>query len=154
MGGSELQGAKVCGTDDLDLQGVYSEPPEMVLGFASTPHFIWSTAGEQRRNSSNEVEVTLYSGKKWAGLGCQGNPRALHFSFAVSAVRHPLRPPVVTNKNVLPAGCSAPHFTGSANHQLKPTAGQRDAAKGPETGTWDPELEMKYIYDVKAVMPA
>ena len=32
MGGSELYGAKVKNTDDLDIYGVYLEPPELVLG--------------------------------------------------------------------------------------------------------------------------
>src|SRR4051812_45012804 len=44
VGGSELHGAKVHGTDDLDIYGVYVEPPELVLGLESFPHFVWSTA--------------------------------------------------------------------------------------------------------------
>jgi hypothetical protein len=32
VGGSELHGAKVKDTDDLDIYGVYLEPPELVLG--------------------------------------------------------------------------------------------------------------------------
>jgi hypothetical protein len=30
VGGSELHGAKVHGTDDLDIYGIYIEPPELV----------------------------------------------------------------------------------------------------------------------------
>src|SRR2546430_4861598 len=79
VGGSELHGAKVHGTDDLDIYGVYIEPPDRVLGLESMPHFVWSTAGADRRNGPNDVDVTLYSLKKWAGLACKGNPTALHF---------------------------------------------------------------------------
>ena len=75
VGGSELHGAKVHGTDDLDIYGVYIEPPDRVLGLESMPHFVWSTAGADRRNGPNDVDVTLYSLKKWAGLACKGNPR-------------------------------------------------------------------------------
>jgi hypothetical protein len=32
VGGSELHGAKVHGTDDLDIYGLYIEPPDLVLG--------------------------------------------------------------------------------------------------------------------------
>ncbi|HJS99445.1 MAG TPA: hypothetical protein VJ756_10155 [Terriglobales bacterium] len=32
VGGSELHGAKVKDTDDLDIYGVYLEPPEAALG--------------------------------------------------------------------------------------------------------------------------
>lgn len=82
VGGSELHGAKVQGTDDLDIYGVYIEPLEMALGLDSLPHFVWSTAGDDRRNGPNDVDVTLYSLKQWAGLACKGNPTALHFLFA------------------------------------------------------------------------
>lgn len=43
VGGSELHGAKVHGTADLDIYGVYIEPPEMIVGLESIPHFVWST---------------------------------------------------------------------------------------------------------------
>jgi hypothetical protein len=66
VGGSELHGAKVHGTDDLDIYGVYVEPPELVLGLNSMPHFVWSTAGNERRNGPKDVDITLYSLKKWA----------------------------------------------------------------------------------------
>jgi predicted nucleotidyltransferase len=76
----------VRGTDDLDIYGVYVEPPELVLGMESLPHFVWSTAGNDRRNGPNDVDVTLYSLKKWAALACKGNPTALHFLFAKGAL--------------------------------------------------------------------
>ena len=37
VGGSELHGAKVNETDDLDIYGVYIEPPELVLGLEGLP---------------------------------------------------------------------------------------------------------------------
>ena len=47
VGGSELHGAKVQDIDDLDIYGVYIEPPELVLGLESMPH-VWSTAACSR----------------------------------------------------------------------------------------------------------
>ncbi len=44
IGGSELHGAKVGATDDLDLYGVFLDPPETVLGLSPRRHFVWSTA--------------------------------------------------------------------------------------------------------------
>src|ERR1700741_254462 len=78
VGGSELHGAKVQGTDDLDIYGAYIEPPDLVLGLESLPHYVWSTAGNDRRNGPADIDVTLYSLRKWAGLACKGNPTALH----------------------------------------------------------------------------
>jgi len=67
VGGSELHGAQVQGTDDLDIYGVYIELPEMALGLDSLPHFVWSTAGDDRRNGPNDVGLSTPSnnGPDW-----------------------------------------------------------------------------------------
>src|SRR5437764_14003650 len=82
VGGSELHGAKVKNTDDLDIYGVYIEPPELVLGLDKLEHHVWSTAGNERRNGPEDIDVCLYSLRKWAGLAAKGNPTALHFLFS------------------------------------------------------------------------
>src|SRR5947199_2473883 len=82
VGGSELHGAKVKNTDDLDIYGVYLEPPELVLGLEKQDFYVWSTAGNERRNGPDDIDVCLYSLRKWAGLAAKGNPTALHFLFS------------------------------------------------------------------------
>lgn len=150
VGGSELHGAKVHGTDDLDIYGVYVEPPEMVLGLDSLPHFVWSTAGDDRRNGPNDVDITLYSLKKWPGLACKGNPTALHFLFAKGKMEDPIWREIIAKKDVFLARSCAKQFTGFANDQLKRITGQKGHGK---KGT-RPEIEAKYGYDVKAGMHA
>jgi uncharacterized protein len=150
VGGSELHGAKVYGTDDLDIYGVYIEPPEMVLGMESIPHFVWSTAGDGRRNGPNDVDVTLYSLKEWTALACKGNPTALHFLFAMSAVPHPIWAQIELGKDLFLARSCARQFVGFADDQLKRMTGQKGCGKkGQRT-----ELDEKYGYDVKAAMHA
>lgn len=148
VGGSELHGAKVHGTDDLDIYGVYIEPPEMVLGLESLPHFVWSTAGDDRRNGPNDVDLTLYSLKKWAGLACKGNPTALHFLFAEGVARNPIWAEVVANKRVFLARSCVKQFLGFADDQLKRMTGKKGRGKKGQR----PEIEAKYGYDVKAAM--
>lgn len=148
VGGSELHGAKVHGTDDLDIYGVYIEPPELILGLDSLPHLVWSTAGNDRRNGPNDVDITLYSLKKWSGLACKGNPTALHFLFAKSALENPVWRGIVLKKDVFLARSCAKQFTGFANDQLKRLAGQKGRGKKGQR----PEIEAKYGYDVKAAM--
>jgi predicted nucleotidyltransferase len=148
VGGSELHGAKVHGTDDLDIYGVYVEPPEMVLGLESLPHFVWSTAGNDRRNGPNDVDVTLYSLKKWAGLACKGNPTALHFLFAGSAVSNAIWAEVVRSRHVFLARTFIKPFVGFADDQLKRMTGSKGRGKKGQR----PEIEAKYGYDVKAAM--
>jgi hypothetical protein len=72
VGGSELHGAKVKNTDDLDIYGVYLEPPELVLGLEKQDFYVWSTAGDERRNGPDDIDVCLYSLRKWAGLAAKG----------------------------------------------------------------------------------
>ena len=148
VGGSELHGAKVQGTDDLDIYGVYIEPPEMVLGLESMPHLVWSTAGNDRRNGPHDVDVTLYSLKKWAGLACKGNPTALHFLFAEGTLCHAVWTEIVRNKRVFLSRTFVKPFLGFADDQLKPRTG----AKGRGKKGQRPEIEEKYGDDVKAGM--
>src|SRR5580692_2272791 len=119
VGGSELHGAKVHGTDDLDIYGVYIEPPELILGLDSLPHFVWSTAGDDRRNGPNDVDITLYSLKKWSGLACKGNPTALHFLFAKNAIKSEVWSTVVENKDAFLARSCVKQFLGFASDQLE-----------------------------------
>lgn len=130
VGGSELHGAKVDGTDDLDIHGVFVEPSEMVLGLESMPHFVWSTAGNDRRNGPNDVDITLYSLKKWAGLACKGNPTALRFLFAEGVARNAIWGEVVAHKDLFLAPGCAKQFMGFADDQLKRITGaRRDVAR-------------------------
>src|SRR5580692_8098474 len=54
VGGSELHGAKVKDTDDLDIYGVYLEPPELLLGLDSRT----STFGVRRATSAETARTT------------------------------------------------------------------------------------------------
>jgi predicted nucleotidyltransferase len=148
VGGSELHGAKVHGTDDLDIYGVYIEPPELVLGLESMPHFVWSTAGNERRNGPKDVDITFYSLKKWAGLACKGNPTALHFLFTKSSMRSKLWDEILQERDVFLSRSCVPQFLGFADAQLKRMTGQMGRGKKGQR----PELEVKYGYDVKAGM--
>jgi hypothetical protein len=111
---------------------------------------VWSTAGDDRRNGPNDVDVTLYSLKKWAGLACKGNPTALHFLFAKSTIHSPIWADIVANKRVFLARSCAKQFIGFADDQLKRMTGQKGRGKKGQR----PELEVKYGYDVKSAMHA
>ena len=137
VGGSELHGAKVHGTDDLDIYGVYVEPPELVLGLETIPHFVWSTAGNDRRNGPADVDVTFYSLKKWASLACKGNPTALHFLFASGVLQSPVWSVVVSRKEAFLSRLCAKHFLGFANDQLARVTGRKGRGKKGQR----PELE-------------
>jgi hypothetical protein len=74
VGGSELHGAKVKDTDDLDIYGVYLEPPELLLGLDKQDFYVWSTAGDERRNGPDDVERVPVFAAKMGGSGGKGQP--------------------------------------------------------------------------------
>ena len=136
------------GTDDLDIYGAYIEPPEIALGLRGFPHYVWSTAGDDRLNGPKDVDVTLYSLRKWAGLACKGNPTALHFLFARSEIENVVWAKIVANKNVFLSRKCVKQFLGFVDDQLKRMTG----AKGRGKKGTRPEIEIKYGYDVKSAM--
>lgn len=148
IGGSELHGAKVRGTDDLDIYGLYIEPPEQVLGLHSFPHFVWSTAGNDRRNGPADVDLTLYSLRKWAGLACKGNPTALHFLFASGAIPNKLWQRLESQRNSFLSRQCTKHFIGFSQAQFDRLTGK----KGKGEKGQRPEVQAEFGFDVKAAM--
>ena len=102
---------------------------------------------ERPTQGPNDVDVTLYSLKKWAGLACKGNPTALHFVFVESAVRDAIWTKSWATGRFLARTFVKP-FVGFADDQLKRMTGIRDAARKGS----GPEIEEEYGYDVKAAM--
>jgi predicted nucleotidyltransferase len=148
IGGSELHGAKLGGTDDMDLYGIFIEPPERALGLEPLEHFVWSTAANDRRNTADDIDLTLYSLRKWARLAIKGNPTALHFLFAANALAHPTWTKIVTRRDAFLARSCAPQFVNFADAQLKRMTGERGRGKKGQR----PEIEQVFGYDTKAAM--
>src|SRR6267154_5057668 len=149
VGGSELHGAKVGETDDTDLYGVYLESPEQALGLDGSEHFVWSTAGDDRRNGPDDVDVTLYSLRKWAGMAARGNATTLHFLFADprEVDSGPWRR-IQREKAIFLSRNSAKQFLGFADSQFKRLTGEKGQGKKGQR----PEYIGKYGYDTKAAM--
>jgi uncharacterized protein len=148
IGGSELHGAKLGGTDDVDVYGLFIEPPERALGLEPLEHFVWSTAGNDRRNTSDDVDLTLYSLRKWARLAVKGNPTALHFLFAPNELAHRTWTQFVAQREAFLARSCAPQFVNFADAQLKRMTGERGRGKKGQR----PEIEERFGYDTKAAM--
>ena len=152
VGGSELHGAKLGGTDDQDIYGLFFEPVERSIGIdVPYEHFVWSTAGNDRRNTADDVDVTLYSLRKWAKLAAKGNPTCLHFLFARNVSETPLRPlweTIYSNRERFLARTHIQQFIGFVDAQLGRLSGERGRGKKGQR----PELESEFGYDTKAGM--
>lgn len=148
VGGSELHGAKVNDTDDLDIYGVYLEPPTTALGLDRQDYYVWSTAGDERRNGPDDIDVCLYSLRKWAGLAAKGNPTALHFLFSHNyAVKADLWKRIRERREVFLSRQAALQFRGFAEAQIRRLQGIGAGKKGQRH-----EVIEAHGYDVKAAM--
>jgi predicted nucleotidyltransferase len=148
VGGSELHGAKVKDADDLDIYGAYLEPPELALGLDRDEFFVWSMAGNERRNGPDDIDICLYSLRKWAGLAAKGNPTALHFLFAPNyAPKSEAWDDVLTNRQIFLSRQAASQFRGFADAQIRRLQGIGTGKKGQRH-----ELIGEHGYDIKAAM--
>jgi uncharacterized protein len=157
VGGSELHGAKLEGTDDHDVYGVYVETPGEILGptgmTRTHQHFVWSTAGDHRKNTAEDVDVTLYSLQKWAHLASKGNLTVLHFLFAENRIRSQAKAiwsQVLAQREAFLAKSHLYTFLQFARNQFERIEGKRGQGKKGQR----PELERTHGYDTKAAMHA
>ena len=147
IGGSELHGAKLEGTDDTDWYGVYIEPPELALGIDSDEHFVFTTGGERGGNNPGDVDVCLYSLNKWAHLAAKGNPSVLHFMFAQPEFQTFAWAQLWMKRDAFLAKSHLNQFLGYANAQLQRLFNQRG-----QKDCHRPFLEEQYGYDTKYAM--
>lgn len=151
VGGSALHGAKVEGYDDLDIYGVYVEPPEKIIGVDAYEHFVWSTSTAERKNDSNDVDITLYGLRKWANLACKGNPSILHGLFAENSLETPPERDtwfhaVMAQRQRFLCRKHYKQFLGFASAQMMRMTGERSR------NVSRPDLVEKYGYDTKFAM--
>lgn len=80
--GSTLHGTGLPGGEDLDQMGVTIEPPEHVVGLSKFEQFIFRTQPEGVRSGPGDLDLTVYSLRKFMRLATQGNPSIIVGLFA------------------------------------------------------------------------
>lgn len=75
--GSTAHGINIEGQDDRDEMGVFIEPALNVCGLKSVDHYIYRTQPEGVRSGPGDLDLTLYSLRKFVRLATQGNPSVL-----------------------------------------------------------------------------
>ncbi len=83
--GSGLHGVTVEGTDDRDEMGVCIEPPDCVIGLSLFEQYLFRTQPEGARSGAGDLDLTVYSLRKWARLAAAGNPTVLLLLFVPPA---------------------------------------------------------------------
>ena len=76
--GSGVHGTSITGQDDRDEMGLCLEPRQFVTGLARVPD---GTGGLANRSGAGDLDVIIYSARKWARLALAGNPTVLLVLF-------------------------------------------------------------------------
>ena len=85
--GSRVHGLSV-GGDDTDEMGVLIEPPRYVIGVERFEQYQYRTAGEGERSGPGDLDLTVFSLRKWVRLAAGGNPSQLMLAYIPdSAIR-------------------------------------------------------------------
>ncbi len=166
--GSGVHGASVSGQDDRDEMGICLEPARFVTGLARVPsgidgsadveferyqrHAVWDRPGGlANRSGAGDLDVVVYSARKWCRLALAGNPTVLLALFVPDGE--------VVYRDRVGAGLvdNAPRFVSklAAARFLGYLQAQRAAMTG-EVGahTNRPELVALHGYDTKYAMHA
>jgi uncharacterized protein len=80
--GSTLHGLSLEGTDDTDEMGVCIEPPSAVIGLGQFEQWVHRTQPEGQPSGPGDLDLTIYSLRKWVRLALAGNPTVLLLLFA------------------------------------------------------------------------
>ena len=147
IGGSQLHGAKVGGTDDTDWYGVFIEPPAKMIGLDRDEHFVFTTGGKLGGNGPQDVDVCLYSLRKWAGMAAKGNPSALHFVFAKETFSTPWWDRAVKQRDLFASRRHVTPFLKFADDQMGRLCGRKG-----QKSIHRAALEQKHGYDTKYAM--
>lgn len=149
QGGSHQHGASIPGkVSDIDLFGIYIEPPSKALGVQDETHFTGSTQDQYERNRPGDEDYKCYTLQRWASLACKGNPTILGFLYTPCGVPGMWQDLIVPNKDLFKARTHAKAFLGYAKGQVARLDGTAGRGKHGQR----PELEQTFGYDTKAAM--
>jgi hypothetical protein len=167
--GSGVHGTAVSGQDDRDEMGICLEPARFVTGLARVPdgiggqrpsvrfeqyerHTAWDRpGGVANRSGAGDLDVVIYSARKWARLALAGNPTVLLVLFVPDeevVFRNEAGAELVGNAHRFVSRLAAGRFLGYLTAQKAAMTGQA----GGHTN--QPELVAVHGYDTKYAMHA
>ena len=147
--GSTAHGTAIDGQDDRDEMGVFVEPPEHVCGLASCDHYIYRDKPEGVRSGPGDLDLTMYSLRKFCRLAADGNPTVIVLLWLPSHIlTTPIGKRLVEMRTSFISAESGRRFLGYLTSQKMRLTGERSRSVNR------PELVEKYGYDTKFAMHA
>jgi len=166
--GSGVHGTSISGQDDRDEMGICLEPARFVTGLARVPsgidgrgevdfeqyqrHTVWDQPGGlANRSGAGDLDVVIYSARKWSRLALAGNPTVLLALFVPDeevVFRNRVGAELVDNAHRFVSKLAAARFLGYLQSQRAAMTGEVGAH------TNRPELVAVHGYDTKYAMHA
>jgi uncharacterized protein len=75
--GSRVHGVTIDDQDDRDEMGICIEPPAYVIGLRNFEQYEFRTQPPGTRSGPGDLDLVVYSLRKWMRLALQGNPTVL-----------------------------------------------------------------------------
>ncbi len=147
--GSSALGTAVDGQDDRDEMGVCIEPVEYVCGLSDFDHYIYRTQPEGVRSGPGDLDLVIYSLRKFCRLAAQGNPSILVLLWLPDYI-------TMTRAGMGLIGVRSSFVSRAAGWRfLGYLTSQRRALTGEKTKKVSrPDLVETYGYDTKFAMHA
>ena len=147
--GSTTHGTAIEGQDDRDEMGVFIEPPTYVCGLTPCDHYIYRDQPEGVRSQPGDLDLTMYSLRRFCRLAAQGNPSVILLLWLPAHItRTPAGAALIDMREAFISKESGQRYLGYLAAQKAKLKGERS----PKVSR--PELVEKYGYDTKFAMHA
>lgn len=147
--GSTAHGLGRPGLEDRDEMGVFVETPRRALGLTPLPHWTYRTQPEGVRSGPGDLDLTMYSLRRYAELAIAGNPTILLLLWLPEYTTcTPIGERLVASRDLFVSAEAGERFLGYLRRQRLRMTGERARAVNR------PELVEAHGYDVKYAMHA
>lgn len=147
--GSTAHGTAIDGQDDRDEMGIFIESLEQVCGLSSLDHYIQRSQPEGVRSGPGDLDLTLYSLRKFCRLAVAGNPSVVILLWLKDhMVKDEIGERLIRLREEFISKESGQRFLGYLIAQKKRLKGELSRAVNR------PELVEKYGYDTKFAVHA
>ncbi|PSK96849.1 putative nucleotidyltransferase [Murinocardiopsis flavida] len=145
--GSTVHGTAVDDQGDRDEMGICVEPKEYVVGLRRFDQYIHRTRPDGVRSGPGDLDLTVYSLRKWMRLALDGNPTVLLPLFVPDSQvvrRTPLADELRAQAHRFATRAAGRRFIGYLRSQRESMLGLRGGRKANR-----PELIERFGFDVK-----
>lgn len=147
--GSTVHGTAIEGQDDRDEMGVCVEPPEYVCGLSRFEQYIERTQPEGVRSGPGDLDLCIYSLRKFCHLAAKGNPSIILLLWLPEyLVATTLGKELVELRQAFVSREAGWRYLGYLRSQRAALTGEKS------TRTHRPEIVERYGFDSKFAMHA